>query len=67
MTVNENTKVGEVIDYNRESAKFFFELGMHCVGCPSSRNETLKQACMVHGADCDKLVKNINAFLASKE
>lgn len=42
-------------------------MGMHCLGCPASRGETLAQACMVHGVDADKLEKQINEFLAAKE
>jgi len=42
-------------------------MGMHCLGCPASRGETVEQACMVHGVDADALVKEINAYLAGKE
>ena len=67
MQISKQTKVGEVIDLDRETAQFFFELGMHCVGCPSARNETVEQACLVHNADADELVEKINGFLQSKE
>ncbi len=40
--------------------------GMHCVGCPSAAGETLEEASMVHGMDIDKLLSDINAYLASK-
>ena len=40
---------------------------MHCVGCPASQGESLAEACMVHGMDCDTLVASINQYLASKE
>ena len=42
-------------------------MGMHCLGCPSASGETLEQACLVHGADVEKLVNDINAFLEEKE
>ena len=45
---------------------FFFEMGMHCLGCPASRGETVEEACMVHGVDPDTLVAAINEYLASK-
>ena len=45
---------------------FFLEMGMHCLGCPASRGETVEQACMVHGVDPDVLVENINEFLKGK-
>jgi len=37
--------------------------GMHCVGCPSARGETLEQAAVVHGMDADELVEELNAYL----
>ena len=55
-----------MLDYDRETAVFFFEIGMHCLGCPASRGETIEDACEVHGTDADELVKKINEYLASK-
>ena len=59
--------VGEILDLDRETAPFFMNMGMHCLGCPASRGETLAQACMVHGVDAEALEKQINDFLAGKE
>ena len=39
---------------------------MHCVGCPASQGESLEEAAMVHGMDCDELVTKINEYLANK-
>ena len=39
---------------------------MHCLGCPSSRGETVEQACMVHGVDVNDLVGKLNAGLGLK-
>ena len=66
MTVTTDTIIGDVLDFNPATAKFFFEIGMHCLGCPASRGETVEQACMVHGTDADALVKKINEFLEKK-
>ena len=65
MTVTKDSVIGDVLDENIETAQFFFEIGMHCLGCPASRGETIEQACAVHGTDADELVERINAFLAS--
>ena len=59
--------VGEVLDAHPELAKYFLEIGMHCLGCPASRGESIEMACMVHGQDADALVEKINKFLASKK
>ena len=63
MVVTKETKIGEILDASIEVAPFFLNIGMHCLGCPSARMETIKQACMVHGIDSDELVDKINEFL----
>ena len=64
--VTKETIIGDLLDIDSGCAKFFFEIGMHCLGCPHSRGESIEAACEVHGTDCDELVEKINAFLASK-
>lgn len=66
MEVTKQSIIGDVLDYDRETAIFFFEIGMHCLGCPASRGETIEEACAVHGTDADELVKKLNEFLSSK-
>lgn len=62
-TITKDTIIGDILDMNRDTAPFFLEMGMHCLGCPSARGETVAQACAVHGVDADELVGKINAFL----
>ena len=64
MTVTKDSIIGDVLDFDRETAPYFFEMGMHCLGCPSARGETIEQACMVHGVDPDELVEKLNAHFA---
>ena len=64
MKVTKQSIVGDVLDYDRETAQFFFAIGMHCLGCPASRGESIEEACAVHDTDADALVEKINAFLA---
>ena len=64
--VTKDMNIGEILDNARETAPFFLEMGMHCLGCPASRGESVEEACAVHGVDADELVKKINDFLASK-
>ena len=63
MTVTKDTKIFDILQESRETAPFFLEMGMHCLGCPSARGETLEQACEVHGVNADELVAKINAHL----
>ena len=66
MQITKTTIIGDILDMERTTAPYFLEMGMHCLGCPSARGETLEQACMVHGVDCDAMVEKINAHLAGK-
>ena len=66
MVVTKETIIGDVLDFDNGTAKFFFEIGMHCLGCPASRGESIEQACAVHGTNADELVKKLNEYLASK-
>ncbi|MDR1629464.1 MAG: DUF1858 domain-containing protein [Oscillospiraceae bacterium] len=63
MVVEKTTKIGDILDYDRGTAEFFLRMGMHCLGCPASRNESLEEACEVHGVDADEMVESINAYL----
>lgn len=62
--ITKDTIIGEILDMDETTAPFFLEMGMHCLGCPSARGETLEQACAVHGVDADELVGKINAHLS---
>ena len=66
MKITKDMLIGEVLDIDSSAAEYFFEIGMHCLGCPASRGETVEEACRVHGVNADELVKKINDFLASK-
>ena len=63
MVVTKDTIIGDILDYNVDTAPFFFEMGMHCLGCPASRGESIEDACAVHGVDANELVEKINNFL----
>ena len=64
MAITKKTTIGEVLNLNIETAKFFMEIGMHCLGCPASQGESIGEAAEVHGLDPDDLVDKINEFLA---
>ena len=66
MVVTRKTIIGDVLDFDPETAQFFFAIGMHCLGCPASRGEAIEDACAVHGTDADQLVEELNKFLTSK-
>lgn len=64
MKITKEMLIGEVLDQYPQLAEYFFEIGMHCLGCPHSRGESIEQACEVHGTDLDALLEKLNAAIA---
>lgn len=65
--INKDMLIGEILDEEPGLAMFFFQMGMHCLGCPASRGESVEEACMVHGVDSNELISQINEYLATRE
>lgn len=65
-SVTKDTIIIDVLKLDEGTAPFFFEIGMHCLGCPSASGETIEEACAVHGVDADELVEKINDYLKDK-
>ena len=63
MEITGKSVIGDILDEKPELADEFFAIGMHCLGCPASRGETVEDACRVHGTDPDELVKKLKARL----
>ena len=66
MQITKQSIIGDSLDFEPETAQFFFAIGMHCLGCPASRGESVEDACAVHGTDADALIEQINDYLAKK-
>ena len=64
--IEKTTIIGDVLDIAPETAPLFMAIGMHCLGCPASRGETVEQACMVHGVDVTALLEQVNNALAAQ-
>lgn len=60
MKFSKDTKIGEILEVAPEKAEILLQAGMHCLGCPASQEETLEEACSVHGIDVEELVKELN-------
>lgn len=63
--ITKDTIIGDILDVAPQTAPIFLSIGMHCLGCPSSRGETVEQACMVHGVDVNALLEKVNSVLAA--
>ena len=63
--VTRETIIGDILDMDQSTAPYFMEIGMHCLGCPASRNETVEQACLVHDQPVEELVEKLNAIIVA--
>ena len=41
--IEKTTIIGDVLDIAPQTAPLFMAIGMHCLGCPSSRGETVEE------------------------
>ena len=64
MIITKDTIIGDILDADRTTAPYFLEMGMHCLGCPASRGESIAEACAVHEVDADELVEKLNAHFS---
>ena len=53
----------EVIEKHPKTIKVFLDAGMHCVGCPMAKEETIEQGAEVHGLDVEKLIEKLNKVI----
>ncbi len=60
MKFNKDTKIGEILEIAPEKADILLSIGMHCLGCPASQEETIEEACEVHGIDVEEVVEELN-------
>lgn len=66
MEITKDSIIGDILDADVDTAQYFFEIGMHCLGCPASRGESIADACAVHGTDADELVAKLKAHFGEK-
>lgn len=59
-SITKETTIGDILQIKPDAVPVLMEIGMHCIGCPSSIGETIEQAAMVHGVDADALVQKLN-------
>lgn len=58
--ITKDMTIGEIISKDNSKAIVLMEMGMGCVGCPSSAAETVEEAAMVHGLNLDALLDALN-------
>ena len=65
--IEKTTIIGDVLDIAPQTAPLFMSIGMHCLGCPASRGETVEVACAVHGVDADAFLEQVNKCIEASE
>ena len=60
MKFEKTTKIGELLQNAPEKADILLQAGMHCIGCMVSEEETLEEACMVHGIEVEEILALLN-------
>lgn len=64
--IDKKMTIQQILEQDAGVADILMASGMHCLGCVMASGEDLEQACAVHGIDADKLVSDVNEFLAKK-
>ena len=67
MQITKDTLIGDILDQNSAVAPIFMSMGMHCLGCPASRGESLEESCAVHGVDVNDILSKINAVIGAEK
>lgn len=65
--VNGKTLIGEIVTQYPEAIEILLSIGMHCLGCPASRSESLEEACMVHDIPAEQVIDAINEKIAENK
>jgi hydroxylamine reductase len=62
--ITKDMLIGDILRIDSNLAPILLEVGMHCLGCPSSQMESLEDACGVHGMDVNVVLEKLNSQLA---
>ena len=65
--ISKDMTIAEVLRIDRMGiAPILMSKGLHCLACPVSSQESIEQACEVHGIDLDELMSELNEYTADK-
>jgi len=62
MEINKDMTISSVLTAVPSSAEVFLSYGMHCLGCPGAKSETVEFAAIKHGANLDEMLAKLNAL-----
>lgn len=66
MIVAKDMIISDVLNMDQGTVPIFFKNGLHCLGCVMASGETIEEACLVHGIDCDNLIFELNSYFEVK-
>lgn len=61
MSFTLDMKLKDIMAANPKTVDAMQEMGLHCLGCPFSVNETLVNAAQMHGLDANDLLAKVNS------
>lgn len=61
--ITKDMTINEILSVDSSLGEILLGFDMHCIFCPMGRMETLEEACQVHGADTDFVLKKLNDAL----
>ncbi len=67
MKITKDMIIADVLNMNRGTVPIFMQNGLHCMGRVMASGETIEEACMVHGMDCEILLDELNDFFDKLE
>ncbi len=65
MEITRDTLIGDIVNECPEAMPKFMEIGMHCMGCALASQESVEEACAVHGVDPDDFIVDLREYLAT--
>ena len=61
--ITKDTIIADILTLAPDAVPLLAEVGMHCLGCPKAKSETLGEACESHDVDVDAFLAKVNALV----
>ena len=57
---NKDMTISQILELDPDKIDILLATGMHCIGCWAATDETLEEACQVHGIDVGDVLEELN-------
>lgn len=58
--ITKDMTIAEVLRRSPQTVQVFLSYGMHCIDCPTAREESIEEAAEAHGIDVEELLAQLN-------